>query len=770
MATGDLEKTLKAGNVGAIGVSEDLAKRLDQLSGAFTDVETRVEKFKKAFMTATTDSTKDINLLENKVESLAMQFNAASTAAEKLAIAGKALLVVKEMEENKLAVNDLVKSLGKAEESFGMFGKNKKTIEELTEKKKDLIKQLEDMGKNLGVNSIEVKKLTDDFKALEEEGKDLKKMNDALQEIGSAVSKVDGLAGAFLNVATGVGAAKNVYLELLKLTWNFYEHTALVNRQQYDLGAALGHVGEKTLNLEDAISRTTEKFLILPDEARKTQVAMAGIGFTGIEIAKNLERVYELSALWSEATPENQIKLMSTYIKEFGMDGDKAWKTMYGLYETAFKLKGEVSNLNIKDFMEQTQTVAINMRKYGLETSDAIALTSTLVKEMGIKELGRVSEIAQILGAAGMTTPATIAYMSEKYLQPQMRGRIKELEKGGITDTEKEEYDNLKRRERIAERGPVGAMGVMLTATGEERTRAQMGFLEEMVKIGAGGRGLTGKGAASIEEVVGTLSQLDLPGIGKMTIEQAKIFGEGVKKLTDKGISLDQAVQTELGEAAKSQKTAVEAAKARETTAHDAALATKSIAEDVGIMKGYFGQLIRKTVYGAGTDTIREEEFKKMAWEKKGKVSDAELKSTLGLSDVELGEFKKSDIYKQEVGRWTPVHEAGGRKEKRDIMEKEYQIAKESQEESVAKEAKTFFSTMAKVEKRDIALGESKEEVYKRSDEAAILFAERMAQKTQNNLTEVMSLVAEKLKIPDSYKINDDGSMEIIMKKLSGHN
>lgn len=401
--------------------------------------------------------------------------------------------------------------------------------------------------------------------------------NNEIKQLGSEMSGVlenlTGISLPGLSIAQWIGKAANT-------TVDWYNHTAVVNREFYDMEANLGNIGKLSYEFESNIRGVSQALLMPIDDVRELGTGLAAIGFTVNELVDGITDVASLTTLWSEVTPEKQMSMMSDYIKEFGMNGREASDMMLTLYNTANNLKDVMPKLDIKAFVDQTHEVAMEMRQYGLEAQDAIALTSTLVK-LGVDQ-ARVGELAKAVGGAGMGGAATVAYMAT-----QAPGAGEAMREGGITQV----------------------MGEFLLDS-DKRLAAQTAFLDEMVQKATGTAGLVGEkeGGAKLSQIVGALSQLDLPGIGKMTVVQAEAFGKAVKEiqLTKPGMSLRDAVAAGLKETEKELAGARELAKENAAAAQKTADNTKTVADKFNIGWGAIGSQLREGLFGPSEEVLPE--------------------------------------------------------------------------------------------------------------------------------------------------------------------
>ena len=390
-------------------------------------------------------------------------------------------------------------------------------------------------------------------------------------------------------------------------TIDWYNHTFDINRKMYDINAALGEAGTKGVEFEGIISDTALAFHAQFDEVRNVADGLADIGMNGADIKDTLDDVFALTRNWSDVTPEKQMSLMSDYMKEFGMNGKEAWATMNSLYVTSQDLRKDLPNLDIQKFVDQTQSVALSMRKYGLEAQDAIAITSTLAR-LGVEQ-ARIPEIAERMGGIGLQQAPETAFMAQKFLRPAYQQELSGLRAGraGKEGPKTEREGELERLIGVMNSGVIGMIGVMETASGPDRIKAQMGMFETM--LGTVGVTLSDP----MEKIVGGLTAVDLPGIGKMNIQSAKEFAEAAKAIKEeKGITLVDALKesyvktVESGEAK-----AKEAAKQRDEqieSAKKVADATITTADKMAIMQEDVGNIARFLMEGKRPDTRTPEE------------------------------------------------------------------------------------------------------------------------------------------------------------------
>lgn len=392
------------------------------------------------------------------------------------------------------------------------------------------------------VDSTEAKKLVDQFKALGEEKKQLEEVNKSLssmQGLTKGITAGFGDLGATFGIISGflTGGLSRGMFEVGKTLAAWSENGALVNRQMYDIGANLGNAGEKSTLLEGSVLNTSGKFFEMSDNVRKTAVQMTGMGMNAEAVADKLDDVYAASKRWSDLTPEKQMQMMSMYIKEFGYSADKAWSTMFAMYEIGEDLKKGMKDLDIKQFVEQTNEVAVSMRKYGLEASDAIALTSTLVK-LGVEQ-ARIPELAKELGTFGLKTPGETAFMVQDYAAKlrEEETKYQKMIKGVIPRTE--EFGTLTERAEERQRiislaaSPVTAIGAPRIMSSEFKAEMVFGELDKMLKERLGG--LTGRRGLSELSMAGPEGSAVMTGLKELGAPFIKELGiPGMEELMER--------------------------------------------------------------------------------------------------------------------------------------------------------------------------------------------------------------------------------------------
>ncbi len=452
-------------------------------------------------------------------------------------------------------------------------------------------------------------RLGDDVSAVAVELKDIvertEKAKTATIEWSDQVNNVSkNLLGISMPALTIGGLLKAA----VSTTIEWYNHTFEINRQMYDINAALGEAGTKGVEFEGIISDTALAFHAQFNEVRNVADGLADIGMNGDDIKDTLDDVFALTRNWSDVTPEKQMSLMSDYMKEFGMNGKEAWATMNSLYQTSQDLRKDLPNLDIQKFVDQTQSVAISMRKYGLETQDAIAMTSTLAR-LGVEQ-ARIPEIAERMGGIGLQQAPETAFMAQRFLKPAYQQELAGLKAGraGKEGPKTEREVELGRLIGIMNSGVIGMIGVMETASGPDRVKAQMGMFETM--LGTVGVTLSDP----IEKIVGGLTAVDLPGIGKMNIQAAKEFAKAAKASTEgpEGLSITESLKAQYVKTVEIEEAKAKKAEEQRATqiekAKEVSTATIKTADKMAIIQEDVGNIARFLLEGKRRDTRTPEE------------------------------------------------------------------------------------------------------------------------------------------------------------------
>lgn len=284
--------------------------------------------------------------------------------------------------------------------------------------------------------------------------------------LGGISPITSGLGDHFGKIGTDVATAAlvtgnwgKVLADIAQSAFTMYEHTAAINRTTYDTNASLGNLGSKSMTFKDTIISTAEAFNDSADNVAKVvnQLTSAGISADGVN--KTIGEMYARTTLYSEFTLGEQIKLASTYTKEFGMNEDAVRKQLALTFDVAVNLRKEVTNLDIHQFTSQVNDAALGMRKLGLEASDALAL-ATGFAAIGMAQ-ERAVELTKGFGTA-MEKPEQLSYSIGAF-QTKLTNQVKEQ-----VDTE----EHL-----LKVQAEKKAIGENLSAAEEKKLKAAQDFL-----------------------------------------------------------------------------------------------------------------------------------------------------------------------------------------------------------------------------------------------------------------------------------------------------
>lgn len=276
-------------------------------------------------------------------------------------------------------------------------------------------------------------------------------LGEGLINIGSGITK-GGL---------GVGQILEGLIQVGKVLDSMDKYWAAMNRAVYDTNAALGKMGEYSSSLVSLASDLGLKYVKNIQEVEKLINSVATIGVSEEHIAVVTDNILDLTTRWSAMTPEKQIQLMSTYMKEFGMDGVSAHNVIKGLYLTASKLKESVKELDAGQFIEQVTQVATNTRRMNFEFADAQKYVAVIVGQLGTTPdvLKRAAEFAQAMMQYGQQSLGMQVFMMERM---GVTGNVFEQLGTWTTDPElrvKAQITMFKERIEDVGRKPIKEMG-----------------------------------------------------------------------------------------------------------------------------------------------------------------------------------------------------------------------------------------------------------------------------------------------------------------------
>lgn len=670
--------------------------------------------------------------------------------------------------------------------------------ESISAKMKEIEEQIKKVGKVTDDNIEKVKELTGEFESLA-------KTKSALEGLEKVIRGI----GAALGIALPQLKALEIVMFIAKATFEWSENSAKVNKQLYDIGANLGYMGDKATEVYAITAKGTEslawQFKVSNEEVRNTIGGLTQIGFGMGNIEESTGKVLALSKLWSEYTPQEQTKIMSRYMKEFGMEGEQAQNVMIGIVNLANELKGIMPKLDIKEFASQVQDVAVSMRKYGLEASDAIALTATLTK-LGIDQ-ARIPELAKGIGAMGMDDPAKTMYMMDTYYAKLYKDEKNYQEWKDLSESELSERGLTTKLEHLREEhetrskflkdyGEAGSnvakkIGMAHTLEAGELAKAQFAVMDDMFsKLTQGGK----LANASVEETIG-LVRLNAPFIEGLGVAGSEAL---VKRLQE--LKTGKPLEQKEGETKEAFTKRVEEEKELKLTlekggtgavvselikewnegtlislsdqslkkAEEVATATQTMKNDVGVIKGLLGDWFRS--WGKGESPLIKrvlEEGKPVTYEKavemgmsQEKAKEFQIMLEKAKDSVSQGAgFRQAEISGMEYGGVTPEE-----KYKINIIK---QLTQEAAEES-SKKASVLTKEAAKTSK-------AYETYYEKAKEGGI---DKEEQKTLNKLQEVsdkawtdaakaITELTEQFKdIPMTFKI-DAGEIKVALDKIA---
>ena len=293
------------------------------------------------------------------------------------------------------------------------------------------------------------------------------KTADIMWGIGEGIGKVAvGVAKITTDPIGGITSILSGLVEVGQALNKIDEYLAKMNRSVYDTNAALGRMGEYSNSLIHISSELGLKYVKSVQEVEKIVNSIAKAGVSSENLYSVTDRILELNLKWSELTPEKQIKMMSDYMKEFGMESTKAQNVVAGLYNTAMALKKDViEELDITQFMDQVSQVALSTRRLNFEFGDAQIYVEAFVKHLG-------------------KTPDIVARSIE------MAKAFMEFGQGnlGLQAAMMQQYGRTPEGQGVIAPGAIG-MGAFLLNP-EARRKAQIEWIQSMEERIAGGRGI----------------------------------------------------------------------------------------------------------------------------------------------------------------------------------------------------------------------------------------------------------------------------------------
>lgn len=419
-------------------------------------------------------------------------------------------------------------------------------------------------------------------------------INSAVQQLGSRLGEVGGaisnmvsgmkqFADAIdkLNSTSGVLALLSALMKVIDALTSMQKISVDLNRTAYDVGASMGNWGDRVGFTDNIMSSLVGKYIMTREEAGKIVTGLAQIGAQTDEIAGLSEVIASRAALWKEMTPEYQIKTMSDYMKNFGLNATQASEQFDKIVVAANTLRSIIPALDVRDFQDRANQLAISTRALGYNLDDAkntLSSVVALLKDARTEavDMVRAQEISQRVMETGLTNVSQMAYMIQQF--------------GG------EEY---------AKEGLVGGIGRFIMKPGE-RTDMQLQYIQQMGGIAAGGA------PTSPEQWAGSLRiAMEGGAIGRMSEESIKLLANSLAEQKDsKGIQKTFSEKMKgIEDSAKAEADALRDARLKGSAA---AKATHTTMDDISklLTSWYMGtvgaKMVRETVTG-----IEEMRFEK---------------------------------------------------------------------------------------------------------------------------------------------------------------
>ena len=330
---------------------------------------------------------------------------------------------------------------------------------------------------------------------------------EAMWKLGEGVLDLGkGIASIATNPVSGLMGILTGLVKIGQVLDEMDKYWAKVNRNVYDTNAALGKMGEYSTDLIGMATTLGLKYVKNFQEVEKLLHSVAQVGVSHEHIAQVTDNILDLSTRWSAMTPEKQLKLMSDYMKDFGLSSINAHNVIKGLLLTAEELKKTNRELDIQQYIDQVTQVSLATRRLNFEWGDAAKYVDVMVRHLGTTPdvLKRAAEFTQAMMQYGQQDLGMQVYMMEKM---------------GVTG-------NVFQK-----------LGTWTMDTGL-RQQAQVGMFEMMIKRVSGKELGEFKGEEGVRELAGVIKLGGyggvLPGMDEVTIAKvAEKGGEGLKKLLD---------------------------------------------------------------------------------------------------------------------------------------------------------------------------------------------------------------------------------------------
>ncbi len=328
-----------------------------------------------------------------------------------------------------------------------------------------------------------------------------------------------------LSMAASIKGIADGVFKLAQAADKVDEYMANVNRSMYDISAHMGDLGVNSAQVRDIASDLAPKYGKFAGEIDQIVKGVADIGVSSEHIRDVTDDILNLSTIWADMTPEKQLQMMSGYMKEFGLNSKEAHNVVKNLVLDANLLKESITELDVDEFINQINTVAINTRSWNVDLYEAQAFVEGLAMSFG--------DTAESMQRAGDIAPKLMGYgMGDLGMQAFMMG-----EAGVSGDVFKQ----------IGE----------FTLNSEKRAEAQLNTFESMVSRISGGEELVD--IADEERLAGMLQVGAQGGVlpGFTPVEIAKLVeggGAGTAEILTKiRMKLEETAEKE-AEAANAQK------------------------------------------------------------------------------------------------------------------------------------------------------------------------------------------------------------------------
>ena len=314
-----------------------------------------------------------------------------------------------------------------------------------------------------------------------------------------------------------------------------------INKASYDTSAALGKQGEKAWVVDSVIKNLVGNYYMSSELSAKIAQNLALIGANSNEIYTVSDNIAKRYTMWSELTPEYQMKTMSDYAKNFGVSMSEADTVFGNVVNRAYALKNSIKDtaFDITNFINQTNQLTASTRQWGSGIEDAgkmLQVANMYVKEVtGGVDTIRAMEIAQTLMTTGLGNIGQMVYIAQTLGGSNLKGAGLFTQLGAMMTPGTKEADELgmsteKRTGMNVDF--IQNLGTdMLTKSEQKSGLAWAGFLGILQQ-----QGLMGKTSSQALETLGQ-KFADVKG-GKLNAEElSKALKEEQQKMEDAGIN-----------------------------------------------------------------------------------------------------------------------------------------------------------------------------------------------------------------------------------------